>query len=588
MSNYGTPPTIPAAAQQYNSYVEDPKWQRKFSIIWASILGGFVVLFLPRLVHSLKNGRLFRGLLGISEGNSKNYTSVESTGDSPKRHRRRFTSVFETFWSVFWWSLPLVELSLGQVILAAAYIILVITCITQDVALVTYPNRAGFLALAQFPVVFLFATKNSVLSILLGPGNGYERLNFLHRWAGRGMFLGALIHGSLWINNHLVYDIPIIGQQKETSGVAALGVFCGIVLFSIRPFRRYFYQSFFVIHVLGYVAFFITICYHTEYASPWIFPPLAFYGFDMFLRFFRYRIKDATLIPVDSNMTLINVHDSNEGWQPGQHVRLRVFFSGRIFESHPLTICNAPSSTSCTPSQTLTLAARVKGDWTRALNVYAAVEQDRLRGGEKGAHCGVPIQVMVDGPYGGCSVDLGDYESALLVAGGSGATFTMSLLDDIVGRCVKLGRQGGEKTRRIEFVWCTRSFGSIEWFAPTLVDLASAVAGTSLDLHISIFVTCLCEPEKVPTIPNSDVMLMRPSVGTILQDFMTDPSTVEIADEGSVTQKLNWVGVGGGVAVCAAGPESLITATRNAAAKLSLTRGLELGGIGLHTELFAL
>lgn len=78
---------------------------------------------------------------------------------------------------------------------------------------------------------------------------------------------------------------------------------------------------------------------------------------------------------------------------------------------------------------------------------------------EKGEQPGVPVQVMLDGPYGGSSVDLGDYESALLVAGGSGATFTLGILDDIVARCVKLGRRNGEKTRRIEFVWCIRSFG---------------------------------------------------------------------------------------------------------------------------------
>ncbi|KAG1787191.1 uncharacterized protein HD556DRAFT_1410626, partial [Suillus plorans] len=50
---------------------------------------------------------------------------------------------------------------------------------------------------------------------------------------------------------------------------------------------------------------------------------------------------------------------------------------------------------------------------------------------------------MLDGPYGGSSVDL--------VSGGSGVTFTLGLLDDIVGRCVKLGRSQEERTRRIEF-----------------------------------------------------------------------------------------------------------------------------------------
>lgn len=78
---------------------------------------------------------------------------------------------------------------------------------------------------------------------------------------------------------------------------------------------------------------------------------------------------------------------------------------------------------------------------------------------KKDEFVGTPVQVMLDGPYGGCSIDLGQYETVLLVAGGSGATFTLSLLDDIVARCVKMGRSGGEKTRRIEFAWCIRSFG---------------------------------------------------------------------------------------------------------------------------------
>ena len=121
----------------------------------------------------------------------------------------------------------------------------------------------------------------------------------------------------------------------------------------------------------------------------------------------------------------------------------------------------------------MTLAARACGDWTRALNAYAQEEQERLdtnrpnnlnrltKTNEKTetTPTEVPVHVMIDGPYGGCSVDLGEYESVLLVAGGSGATFTVGVLDDIVARCVKGGRRGGERTRRIEFVWCVRSFG---------------------------------------------------------------------------------------------------------------------------------
>jgi hypothetical protein len=118
------------------------------------------------------------------------------------------------------------------------------------------------------------------------------------------MFLGAAVHGALWIRNHLVFGLPVIGPQKETSGVAAFGLLCVIVLFSLQPVRNYFYEVFFIIHVLAFVAFFITICYHTRFASPWIFPPLALYGADLLLRMFRFRIKDATLTPIDNQMTI--------------------------------------------------------------------------------------------------------------------------------------------------------------------------------------------------------------------------------------------------------------------------------------------
>jgi ferric-chelate reductase len=144
------------------------------------------------------------------------------------------------------------------------YFVVIVVCTLTQAPLIDNPNRAGkcsmciplkknsplytgFLAIAQLPVVFLFATKNSLLSLLLGPGNGYERLNYIHRWSGRGVFLCALIHGSLWIRNHLQYNLPILGQQKETSGVAAFALLGIIVLSSLRPVRLYFRQIFFYI-----------------------------------------------------------------------------------------------------------------------------------------------------------------------------------------------------------------------------------------------------------------------------------------------------------------------------------------------------
>lgn len=111
------------------------------------------------------------------------------------------------------------------------------------------------------------------------------------------------------------------------------------------------------------------------------------------------------------------------------------------------------------------LGSRAVGDWSKELHAYAQREKDSIVGAtetekpQDGQTIGAPVQVMIDGPYGGCSIDLGEYESVLLFSGGSGVTFTLGMLDDIVGRVVRLGRRGGERTKRIEFAWCIRSFG---------------------------------------------------------------------------------------------------------------------------------
>jgi ferric-chelate reductase len=125
--------------------------------------------------------------------------------------------------------------------------------------------------------------------------------------------------------------------------------------------------------------------------------------------------------------------------------------------------------------------------------------------------------------------------------------------------------------------------GHIDWVAPMLMDIATALAGSSsLDLHISIFVTCLCDPEAVPPIPNSVVTMERPSAQQLLNDMITPPVD-------GVVDGLRWAGLGGGLGVCASGPSDLTREVANAVAKLSLNKSADkIGGVGLHTEAFVL
>lgn len=173
------------------------------------------------------------------------------------------------------------------------------------------------------------------------------------------------------------------------------------------------------------------------------------------------------------------------------------------------------------------------------------------------------------------------------------------------------------------------------------MDIAHTAARSStLDLHISIYVTCLCNPEAVPPIPNCDVTIVRPSVTRVLKDLTTPPPAkfkgfehkekggpkvamksippvgapsrtststdsadgleddeddIELVDVEqeldsgfvNVGTRLRWVPDGGGLAVCASGPESLVREAANAVARIQMSgRGRRIGGVGLHTEVF--
>lgn len=143
----------------------------------------------------------------------------------------------------------------------------------------------------------------------------------------------------------------------------------------------------------------------------------------------------------------------------------------------------------------------------------------------------------------------------------------------------------------------------------------SSNSANPIELHISIYVTCLCNPEAIPPIPNCDVTIIRPSLYRILADITTPPrhspsnksepsqelppislekrkstSTDPESEFGdSLGSKLSWIENGGGLAVCASGPESLTREASNAVARLQMSgRGVQIGKIGFHSEVFTL
>lgn len=120
-----------------------------------------------------------------------------------------------------------------------------------------------------------------------------------------------------------------------------------------------------------------------------------------------------------------------------------------------------------------------------------------------------------------------------------------------------------------------------------LMDIADAATDSSLDLHILIFGTCLCNTSSLPPIPNSTVTATRPDIHKLLARILSS-SLVEDEVEDKSNAGVKQVFFQGGVGVCASGPESLTREAANAVARLAPVHGTRVGGIALHTEVFLL
>lgn len=292
---------VPAGTLTFSSYEIDPKWQRKFTIIWCSVLAFSTVVSIPWVIRAYRNGTLYKGLAIRESLKDRVPKQVKHSTPSPPARRNGFGAKMVHLLQAVWqtitlWTLPAptflwkrvgdccrrsyLSLSIGQIILVCAYIAAVIACFCVGAELKDTPNRPGFLAVAQLPVIFLFAMKSPLPLPVFLPSLSYEHYNFIHRWAGRTTWLAATVHGSMWLNQFIEVDSPELRKGKVKRGLIAYGFMCMVVLTSLKPVRRKFYQLFWLSHIAFVLGFFVAMCYHTTYAMPWVYVAVSFYAYE--------------------------------------------------------------------------------------------------------------------------------------------------------------------------------------------------------------------------------------------------------------------------------------------------------------------
>ncbi|KDQ51857.1 hypothetical protein JAAARDRAFT_198731 [Jaapia argillacea MUCL 33604] len=410
-----------------------------------------------------------------------------------------------------------------------------------------WANRTGTIATSQFPLITALGTKNNIITLLTGVT--HDQLNYLHRMSSRVVFV------LLWIHAGARFDLGISGEEWLTlwmrGGMFALVGLSVLCIVSIRPIRAAQYESFFYTHFALVLLFLIGGYYHTKkfnYHS-YIWPSFLIWGLDRFVRMLRmafFALSSKFLLSstsAESSVSLLSPHlirlqiprPSGFHWSPGQSAYLVLpGISTLPFEAHPFSI--ASTDDSCyTPKVRSGSGGDDNGDEKKVQNV------DGLNGefvgklvflinGRQGltkrlldvAREGgeVKVKVLVDGPYGN-SPDLRDYETIVLVAGGSGVANCLPLFLDVVSR----GREGSNICRRVVFVWAIRDQSHIDWVASALTQ-ALTDAPSSLQIAVRINVTG-APTEPPPSAPDAWEDDSIHDVPSSLESRIPDPSQVE-------------------------------------------------------------
>ena len=256
----------------------------------------------------------------------------------------------------------------------------------------------------------------------------------------------------------LVYEWTTEGiftQKLQTTaasyGFLALAAVDLLLFFSTALWRRNFYNVFLFFHIVGMTLFPIGLAFHMPTTIPWVLAAVVIYGVDLLIRMLKTRICNATLRPIpELGMTRIEIPHLNAGWRPGQHVRLRILSTDLgLFgwaEIHPFTIASVSGDS-------LTLMVRKAGDWTNGL-YNMATKSDAIYSGGWGAE--KKAKVWIEGPYGGVGNTMMDsYSGAVFVVGGSGITFALASITDLVQKDV----QGLSRLKVIHLIWSVQDAG---------------------------------------------------------------------------------------------------------------------------------
>ncbi|KAH9229315.1 hypothetical protein K456DRAFT_1844884 [Colletotrichum gloeosporioides 23] len=344
-----------------------------------------------------------------------------------------------------------------------------------------WSDRLGILAYALTPLTVLFATRESILSLLTGVP--YQNFNFLHRWLGYIIVIQSSLHTITW----LVVEVRLYQPQPSVAnewisqlymiwGCIALFFLMALYVLSLPPVIRltgyeFFRKSHYVLAML-----YIGACIgHWKNLECFMIPSLVLWFLDRAARGIRTALLHhnfiegkgmgfsaaqaaLTIFPdaEDGDVVRLDFAHPHDAWHIGQHFYL-CFSESSIWQSHPFTPLNAPLTVDGKTKHSYIF--RAKGGETRKVAEIAARKLAALSGDKE--HAAPTTPVILTGPYGDPIIrNITSDVNILCVAGGTGVTYVLPAL-------ISLKRHSGN-SRKLELVWVVRHMSDVAWINPEL------------------------------------------------------------------------------------------------------------------------
>ncbi|KZT74826.1 hypothetical protein DAEQUDRAFT_659508 [Daedalea quercina L-15889] len=475
-------------------------------------------------------------------------------------------------------------------------------------------TRAGWMGLALLPFVIVLAAKANWATVVTGIS--HEKLQVFHRYCSYAMLVLALVHTFPFIVYHIWYGDMMEQWRTDLdywTGVAALIPQAWLTFMSFGPIRNRYYEFFKSTHYLAALVFVLFLFFHCDFRlSSWDYfiatgclyvSSLLFSQIRTFFAYGTSHKAHLAIIPGEMIQVTIPVRKAasaipvNMTWGPGQHMFVRFLGLGWCsISSHPFTISSLPPAHDSKEEPVLKFVVRPGSGVTAKLYQLAKTSP------------GLGVHVTLDGPYGGMSRSLERFDRVLVVAGGSGAGFTLPVIEAVLRSNVTRAGVGtgdekhsGRSATQLRVVVTTRDARARDWYTAELAALLAAYgtrAGGGEDalVHATVYLTGLAAADaSIPSLlagrssssedGDKDKQLTEPSVaaaGIAWHDGRPDlPALVNTCARAG----------GGAMAVTVCGPANMQYDVRNAAAAVqSAVVANGSGGaseVYMHTEPFA-